>query len=88
MSPRKPEEIAAINALHREFLRSIEKAPVDRQIALDALEYTTWDLWSSVSLIEKASTCTSTSCESDATGYGTGAIQIKARFTAGASARR
>jgi hypothetical protein len=30
--------------LVREFYRSIDKAGVDRQTAIDALEYATWDM--------------------------------------------
>jgi hypothetical protein len=44
MSARTPQEVAAINALVHEFYDAIDKARVDRQIALDALEYATWDL--------------------------------------------
>jgi len=44
MTERTPAEIDAIKGLVQEFHRSIEHASVDRQTALDALEYTTWSL--------------------------------------------
>jgi hypothetical protein len=44
VTDRTPAEIAAINALVNEFYDCVNRARVDRQIALDALEYAFHDL--------------------------------------------
>jgi hypothetical protein len=44
MTERTPDEIAAIQSLVRDFYQSINEAGVDRQTAVDALEYAAWDM--------------------------------------------
>jgi hypothetical protein len=45
MSERTPSEIAAIDRLHKDFTTAIAKTDgIDRQVVLDALEYTMWNL--------------------------------------------
>jgi hypothetical protein len=44
MSERTPDEIAAIQSLVRKFYQSIKELGVDRQTAIDALEFAVWDM--------------------------------------------
>jgi hypothetical protein len=44
MTERTPTEIAAVKRLVREFYQSIERASVDRQAAIDALEFALWNM--------------------------------------------
>jgi hypothetical protein len=44
MTERTPDENAAIRDLVREFYKSINNAGVDRQAALDALEFAMWNM--------------------------------------------
>ena len=44
MTTRTPHEVQQIDGLFQEFLDAIDRAAVDRQVAIEALEYTLIDL--------------------------------------------